>query len=186
MPQSEQINFRASPEFIESLLGAAVKIGSNMSEFIREAVIARVDSEPVWVPPFDPNSTLLLAAVGDLGAQRAMAAKAYDDFLRAVDNEDDDIAAIALTECTTFARMAALQGTTRDCEILVFALGKFGQWQNNRGRTDIGHRLDAAGLIVADDLADNGHEAMAEMVANAGLLSAETLEEAKRQREAGQ
>jgi hypothetical protein len=107
-----------------------------------------------------------------------MANQAYEQFLAAA-GDDDDLAPMAAGECLAFARMAAAQGSMRDAEILVFVLAKFGEWQISRGRADIGQRLDAMALRVADGMADGGHEGMAQIVANAGVLSPETLKEAK-------
>ena len=112
-----------------------------------------------------------------------MANQAYEHFL-AVAGHDDDMAAIALTECLTFARLAALLSATSDCEILVFVLARFGEWQAERGRKDIGQRLDATGLILADAMADEGHETMAAMVGDCSGLPAETIVEATRLRRA--
>ena len=177
------VNFRATPDLISAMDQAAATAGESKSDFIRKAVAERLDPESIDDSSFDPASTLMLAACGDIDAQRAMANRAYEHFL-AVAGHDDDMAPIALSECLTFARLAALHGGTCDCETLVFVLARFGEWQADRGRKDIGQRLDATGLILADAMADDGHDSMAQMVASCSGLPAETFEEATRLRRA--
>ena len=173
------VDFRANPDLISAVENAAAKTGESRSDSIRAAVAERLDPEPVDGSEIVSATTLMLAARGDIGAQRAMANRAYEHFL-AVAAYDDDMAAIALTECLTFARLAALHGATSDCETLVFVLARYGEWQAERCRRDIGQRLDATGLVLADAMADGGHEAMAAMVADCRGLPAETIEEATR------
>ena len=178
---SAVVNFGAKPDRISAMASSAEKAGVSTSDCIRQAVSGRVHSDPIKDPPFDLATALMLAASGYIGAQRAMANRAYEHFL-AVAGHDDDMAAIALTECLTCARLTALHGATGDCETLVFVLAKFGEWQADRGRKDIGQRLVATGLVLADAMADEGHEAMAAMVADCSGLPAETFEEATRLR----
>ena len=181
MPQSEQVNFRASPDFLAKLTGAAEKVGERKSDYIRQAGSSWTHSEPIEDSPFDLATTLMMAARGDIDAQRAMANRAYEHFLAAA-VKDDNMAAIALTECLTYAPLAALHGAAGDCETLVSVLARFGEWQAERGRKDIGRRLDATGLLLADAMADDGQEAMAQMVSSCRGLPADTVEEARRPR----
>jgi hypothetical protein len=103
-----------------------------------------------------------------------MADRAYSSFLAAA-GSDADLAAISMVECITFARLAAAQGTSRDAETLVYALARFGEWQADRGNDSLGQTYDAAALKLADAMADDGHEGMCQVVANAGNLPAETF-----------
>jgi hypothetical protein len=144
-------------------------------------VAERLDFEATEDSEFNSTTTLMLAACGNLGARRAMANRAYEQFL-AFAGEGHDVAAIALAECLTYTRLPVLQGTARAGEILVFVLAKFGEWQAERGRKDIGERLDAISLNLADALADERHDAMAGIVGGCRGLPAETLEKAKRLR----
>lgn len=131
--------------------------------------------------PTDPP-TLEAAARGDAHSLRSFANAAYR--LVEANENDPDIAVIAYAEALTFARLAAALGEHRDRETLMFLLSRFAGWQQDHGRDDLGTRFEAASLNVASDLADDGREDMAEMVSRAGgVLSPETFEEAKRQRE---
>jgi predicted transcriptional regulator len=183
---SPVVNFRASSDFVSALARTAQKVGESKSNFIRDAVAARVDAHTVEVAPFDRGATLLLpASAGEINAQRAMANCAYELFLAAEDN-DPEAAAISMTGCLTFARSAALHGTSRDSETLVYVLARFGEWQAERGRSDLGQRMDAEALNLAEAMANEGSERMAGIVAGAGVLSLETFDEALRQRQAEQ
>ncbi len=95
-------------------------------------------------------STVLLAAAGDVGAQRAVANQAYEQFLAA----DEGFKETAAAKCLIFARLAAAAGTTSDSEILVFVFARLGEWQAERGNKDMSRRLNAAGLNLADALAN--------------------------------
>ena len=131
--------------------------------------------------PTDPPS-LKAAAQGNAHSLRSYANAAYG--LVDVYGDDPDVVAVAYVEAITFARLAAALGEDRDREALLFLLSRFAGWQQQRGRHDLAIRFEAASLNVASDLADDGREDMAEMVSRAGdLLSPETFQEAKRQRE---
>ncbi|WP_237487344.1 hypothetical protein [Parapontixanthobacter aurantiacus] len=101
-------------------------------------------------------------------------------------NEHDPaLRVIGFVEALTFARMAALQGEQRDAEVFVFLLSQFAAFQNEQGRSDIGTRFEAAALNAANILADEGNEAMADMIARSGdTLDPAIFAEARRQREA--
>lgn len=121
------------------------------------------------------------AAAGDLVAFRALASMALEVI---VISDDQTVQAIGYAEAITFARLAAHQGNHADRHFLLSLLCDFGKFHQNGGRGDICTRLEAAGLLVAEGLANDGDEAMADMIVKAGeVLSAETFVEVKRQRE---
>lgn len=156
-----------------------------MRSLIECAIALGSSPPPDQLPPWHRSSDLSRAATGDLASLRTTASQAYDAFLAY--SEDTEIAAIALTEAVTFARLAATHGHERDSEVLMFLLCKFADWHREMGRDDIGTRMEAAGLNLASEMADAGREDMAEMVARAGdVLSAATFAEAQRQRSAAQ
>ena len=157
------------PPFEAILLNAAVKAGAAKQQAV--------------VMPFDPVATPKLAATGNVAAQRAMACHAWDTVNQNV--HDPALRVIGLIEALTFARMAALQGEQRDAEVFVFLLSQFASFENEQGRSDIGTRFEAMALNAANILADEGNEAMADMIARSGdTLSPEIFAEAQRQREA--
>jgi len=130
----------------------------------------------------DPAGTLLLAGVGDLPALRHLARRCRQLADR---TEDEDARAVAYVEGMTFSRLAASQGDPLDYHLYFDLLTQYAQWQAKRGRRDLSARFEGLALNVAEALAENGDEQMADLIVKAGdVLPAEVFTEAKRQRSA--
>lgn len=129
----------------------------------------------------NPALAVERAALGDVAALRALVAQGLEVIAT---DDDPDIQAIAFAEAIAFARLAAVHGGTEDRHALLKLLCDFAALQAERGRQDIANRLEACGLLVAETLADEGDEHLAEMIAKAGAtLPAEVFEEVQRLRE---
>ena len=143
-------------------------------------------SAPVQVSTdLDFETNLVIAAHGDGEALRALANSAYEAMKTWRD--DPILAAFAFSEAIAYARLAEAQGEPRDSEILVFLYASLSEWLAEIGRNELSRNIEAKALNLASDLADDGNEAMADMIArSAEALSPETFREAKRQKEASQ
>jgi hypothetical protein len=118
MQHSGIVNFRAEPQLVEAINASARQSGVSASEFIRQAVEARlanVDAPaPTEAGEIDPFSKLAAAARGSLEAQRAVANQA----IKLAFQEGRD-AEKTLLEGLVFARLAASHGHIEDQGLVI-------------------------------------------------------------------
>lgn len=116
----------------------------------------------------DARPPLVRAAFGDLGALREMAGAAY-----AAVCEPDASAALCYMEAITFARIASAQGESEDARTLMFLLSTFASFWRAGGDTELETHFEGQALHLAETIADDGDDEVADMVvATAHLLPA--------------
>lgn len=109
-------------------------------------------------------SPILGAANGDGDDLRSLAAVAYEPGARRLTG--GRIAAFA--EALSFTRLAAVGGTQKDLQAVIFLCGRIAEECRNTGDLAAGDAYDARGFLLAELMAQAGDEAMAAMVAGAG------------------
>lgn len=127
-----------------------------------------------------PQSPLLGAADGDVDDLRSMVAASYN---LAVERRGASCIA-ALGEALSFARLAAVNGTPEDMRVIVFLYGQIAAECRRAGDVGAADRYEGQGFLLAEMLAEDGNEEMADMVVLAApAVSPGAHREAKRLRE---
>lgn len=154
-------------------MSAAEPVEPTLGEILSRA-LASADEAPLQSP-------LLGAAVGDVDDLRSMRAVAYQS-----SRERRGAGVIAgLAEALSFARMAAVNGDWRDMRVVVFLYGQIAAECRRAGDADAGDAYEAQGYLLAEMMAEDGDEEMADMVVSAAhAVTPAAHMEAKRLREA--
>ncbi len=132
----------------------------------------------------DIEANYILGGFGEREALIQLAGASWDI---ARDSDDKIAVIIGFVEALTFTRLACAHGEKPDRETLLFLLSQFARHLDRMDRSDLGVRFEAAALNIAGELADEGDEAMADMIVRAGaILPSAVFTEAQRQKESTQ
>ena len=113
------------------------------------------------VKPFDPGpeNTHALAADGDGAAFSALAALYYHHADAGVEP-----AVIALARAVEFGRLAAMKGGRREWIAFLYLLEEHSHALRDVGLTGRANSVQAEAFVLAEEIAEQGDEELAEMV----------------------